>query len=82
MTDYLTLAKELSRKRCLTVGNAHQTLANIIQEVIEAERADCAAVCDEYSMNHGTGMFDKASAACADAIRARGKTRASAIETN
>jgi hypothetical protein len=49
MTNYLNLAKELSRKHCLTVGNAHQTLADILQEVIEAERAACKAIADGYA---------------------------------
>jgi hypothetical protein len=46
--SYLELAKHLSLKHCLTVGNAHQTLADILQEAIEAERAACKAIADGY----------------------------------
>lgn len=47
--------------------------ADLIECNAEARREaleKAATVCDEYSKDHGTGMFDRHSAACADAIRA------------
>jgi len=41
------------------------------EAAVAAEREACAEVCYEYSKDHGSGMFDRHSAECANRIRAR-----------
>ncbi|WP_028955889.1 hypothetical protein [Sulfitobacter sp. 20_GPM-1509m] len=45
-----------------------------IEAAVQAEREACASLCDEYSKDHGQGMFDRHSNACAEMIRDRGLT--------
>lgn len=59
------------RIRALATEAETTALAEIVKQAVDAETRACAEICEEYSKDHGSGMFDKHSAACANAIRAR-----------
>ncbi|TWI29377.1 hypothetical protein [Paracoccus sulfuroxidans] len=66
-----TNAYKIDQVRALATEAETTALAEIVKRAVVAETRACAEICEEYSKDHGSGMFDRHSAACAAAILAR-----------